>query len=424
MLDPSILTAQAQPRDTSIDDLITGLRQRRVDKQRMELQAAQTARQMAAQRVSENQLAQQQAAQQRAEQVRGALGRPDVKPGDLQALGDLDAAEKLRASQQQAAEGGLKLLAEKLKQALSENQTVANISAGVLRAKPEERAALYSAGLQTLGGLGVDVSKLPQQYSPDIEPFIKSNLDASMSYAQQLEALGKQQGIDIAGKTEERTATLFPTVQSTAIANMGIAQNTQRTGTPDPVTGLTREQQVRADREKMQLDETKRHNQRMESFQAMQKAEEKTKLSGEASKVLSVATTMLPELDKLEALFRDAYKTTVAGKVTGTNREVVRLIDNIADKVGRLRSGGAINKQEEERFLRQLGATPADLAFGTAEQAIEALRGVRAEAQMVSSRVSPSTAKPAATAPTAEPMAVGPNGEKIVLRGGKWVPLP
>lgn len=112
----------------------------------------------------------------------------------------------------------------------------------------------------------------------------------------------------------------------------------------------------------------------------------KSKLSGEAAKVLAISTTVIPEIERLKTLFENDYRGTLAGLVTGTNRDVVKLVDNIADKVGRLRSGGAINKDEEARFKRQIGGL-SDLAFGSSAGAITALNGIVSEAKQVSESI-------------------------------------
>jgi len=112
-------------------------------------------------------------------------------------------------------------------------------------------------------------------------------------------------------------------------------------------------------------------------------------LSGEAAKILSIATTIVPEINQLKVAFEKDYRGSVAGIISGTNRELVKLVDQVADKVGRLRSGGAINKDEEARFKRQI-SSDMDLAFGDSTTAIAALDGLITEANMVVNSVDPS----------------------------------
>jgi murein DD-endopeptidase MepM/ murein hydrolase activator NlpD len=110
-------------------------------------------------------------------------------------------------------------------------------------------------------------------------------------------------------------------------------------------------------------------------------------LSGDAAKVLSIAQTIVPEINQLKEAFRKNYKGSLTGIVTGTNRELVKLVDNVADKVGRLRSGGAINADEAARFKKQIAGL-GDLVFGNADQAIAALDGILTEASQVASGIS------------------------------------
>lgn len=115
-------------------------------------------------------------------------------------------------------------------------------------------------------------------------------------------------------------------------------------------------------------------------------------LSGEASKTLSVAQTMIPEINKLKVAFgftgegrpidKRKYSASLKGYLLGTDRTLVKLVDQVADKVGRLRSGGAINKDEEARFKRQIASLP-DALFGDSEGSLAALDGIIAEADTV-----------------------------------------
>lgn len=113
-------------------------------------------------------------------------------------------------------------------------------------------------------------------------------------------------------------------------------------------------------------------------------------LSGDAAKVLAIAETIQPEINTLKQRFARDYKATLRGIVFGTDRELVKLVDQIADKIGRLRSGGAVNKDEEARFKRQI-ASLLDIPFGTADGAIKALDGLLNEARSVANDISPST---------------------------------
>lgn len=113
-------------------------------------------------------------------------------------------------------------------------------------------------------------------------------------------------------------------------------------------------------------------------------------LSGEASKLIGITKTVQPEIEKLKSAFQENYRKSLIGITTGTDRRLVKLVDNVADKIGRLRSGGAINKEEEARFKRQI-ASFKDIPFGRREDAIAALDGYLSEAQSVAQSIQPTT---------------------------------
>lgn len=111
-------------------------------------------------------------------------------------------------------------------------------------------------------------------------------------------------------------------------------------------------------------------------------------LSGEASKVLSIARTMQPEIEALKTALRDGGRSAVMGIKTRYNMPLVRLAESVADKVGRLRSGGAINRDEEARFMRQI-VSFADLRDPSASGAVEALDRLAKEADAVARGIDP-----------------------------------
>lgn len=137
---------------------------------------------------------------------------------------------------------------------------------------------------------------------------------------------------------------------------------------------------------------------RLEAEKRQAEREANKPLSGEAAKVNAIATTITPEIEKLKSSFSKDYQGALSGIVSGTDRELVKLVDNIADKIGRLRSGGAINKEEESRFKRQIAGL-MDIPFGKPEEAIAALDGILAEASSVSSSIRPSKPKDIAPKP-------------------------
>ncbi len=124
-------------------------------------------------------------------------------------------------------------------------------------------------------------------------------------------------------------------------------------------------------------------------------------LSGEASKVLSIATSMQPEIDALIQAFEEGGRSAILAVKTGTSPALVRLVESVADKVGRLRSGGAINKDEESRFMGQI-VRWADMVSGGSPAAVDGLRRLKEEAKMVELGIAPGRGtQPPAAPPTA-----------------------
>lgn len=109
-------------------------------------------------------------------------------------------------------------------------------------------------------------------------------------------------------------------------------------------------------------------------------------LSADAAKVVGIANTLIPELETLKQKFKDDYRGTILKIKLGTDPELVKLVSNAADKVGRLRSGGAVNPDEEKRFRNQILST-SDYFFGSADKTGRSIDGVITEAQTVLSGV-------------------------------------
>lgn len=127
---------------------------------------------------------------------------------------------------------------------------------------------------------------------------------------------------------------------------------------------------------------------KIESERRAAEKEKNKALSGDAAKVQAIAKTMIPEIGKLQQAFRDDYAGAVWGITTGTNRKLVKLAEQVADKVGRIRSGGAVNKPEEKRFMGQI-ASAMDIAFGKEGDAIAALDAIINEANEVMKGIRP-----------------------------------
>lgn len=112
-------------------------------------------------------------------------------------------------------------------------------------------------------------------------------------------------------------------------------------------------------------------------------------LSGDAAKIVAIAGTLPTDIQKIKDKINNVgYENFLRGYILGTDRETVKLINSAADKVGRLRSGGAINKDEEKRFTGQF-ASRGDYAFGNSETAIAALDAIMNEANIIGGSVDP-----------------------------------
>jgi hypothetical protein len=110
----------------------------------------------------------------------------------------------------------------------------------------------------------------------------------------------------------------------------------------------------------------------------------KKPLSGDAAKVATIAQSMIPEAQQLIEMYKKNPKETLAKIKTGWG-DAGRLADQVADKLGRMRSGGAVNKDEESRFKGQI-ARFSDAVTGP-ESAIKALNSLIDEAKGVSSKM-------------------------------------
>ena len=112
-------------------------------------------------------------------------------------------------------------------------------------------------------------------------------------------------------------------------------------------------------------------------------------MSGDASKVYSIASNLQPGLEQLRQAFKRDYRGTLHGILMGTNPELAKLASNVADQIGRLRSGGAVNPSEEKRFMDQI-ASRSDLVFGRLDAALAALDRYSSEAKSVADNLKPS----------------------------------
>ncbi len=179
-------------------------------------------------------------------------------------------------------------------------------------------------------------------------------------------------------------------------------ENRVKTGTPDPVTLLTPQQKATLGLQRDQFGETQRHNKVAEGLQAqgvniqkqkleMDKIEKEALAKGmsqESAKVYAIAETGIPELEQLRDAIKASPRKAIAGILTGGDTKLSRLAENAADKVGRLRSGGAVNPSEEQRFISQI-ARKMDLIDGDGKSAVEAINNYITEFKTVKTKMLP-----------------------------------
>lgn len=116
--------------------------------------------------------------------------------------------------------------------------------------------------------------------------------------------------------------------------------------------------------------------------------------SGEAAKLQGIVQTLPSEIAQLRTIMSTADRGKLAKILAGLDPATNRLIDQVADKVGRLRSGGAINKDEEARFRGQI-IRKADILTGDTTSAVSALDGIEEEARQVAQGIRVTAPSPA-----------------------------
>jgi len=112
-------------------------------------------------------------------------------------------------------------------------------------------------------------------------------------------------------------------------------------------------------------------------------------LSGDAAKTYAIASTMQPELQALRQAYVEQGVAASRGISKGTNRVLIDLVDSISDKIGRLRSGGAIGEVEAERFLSQIHHWTNSLPFSGPQDSIKGIDRLMRESQLVIQGIDP-----------------------------------
>jgi hypothetical protein len=132
-------------------------------------------------------------------------------------------------------------------------------------------------------------------------------------------------------------------------------------------------------------------------------------MSAEASKVSAIAESMIPEARLLQEAIRKGGRKALLAIMTKSDPTLSRLADSVADKLGRLRSGGAVNAGEEARFMAQL-ARWADLLSSNEDMSapIDAIERIIGEANTVSGRMRPGQPPPAGATQQPSAQQTGP----------------
>lgn len=105
-------------------------------------------------------------------------------------------------------------------------------------------------------------------------------------------------------------------------------------------------------------------------------------LSGDAAKLSGVASSAKAQGAKLDAMIREKGIRWVVAQYKVGNPDVSNIIDDLADAKGRIRSGGAVNKDEGDRFKKPFTGT-GNLIFGNDEAALEAVAQIMGEADEI-----------------------------------------
>lgn len=305
------------------------------------------------------------------------LANPDVfVPTIMQAQADgfLTPAQAREILKGGYNEGQIRQFAD---QALTRKQ---QIDAALDQAKATREAAESEARLPGLRAksleeqLGVAAQTAPNNqaewdaWRAGLSPELQARTPAMFSPAarQQVQMMGVKPAAPVPGRDVPYTPDVFQQQRELRIAGAPVVG--RDIPLPEPVV----RQQLEVEKEKAKI-----------RGEGPQKP-----LSGEAAKVFSITQTMQPEIDRLRRAFQDDYKGAVYGIISGTNRELSRLANNVADKVGRLRSGGAINKDEARNFMGQI-ASWKDLLAGDSASALQALDALGLEAATVANEIRP-----------------------------------
>lgn len=123
-------------------------------------------------------------------------------------------------------------------------------------------------------------------------------------------------------------------------------------GPEQKMKGLLEQEKTRAEIDKLRSEASRKREENL--------TPEQQKISGELRQKIGGLTSSLDTLDELENLYKSGQKVKYVdsrSKLIGgliSDDPVTIAVRKVADDIGRLRSGGAIGKEEEERFRDML----------------------------------------------------------------------
>jgi hypothetical protein len=270
--------------------------------------------------------------QEKKRQKLGELGEQYLG-GDTSILPEIIAQDPQRAIQLQQIE---QFQSQKQKQDLTRGSQLAKT---ILEADPEQRPEVYRASLEVAKKYGIDVGELPEFYSPEADKYLQNVIRVSEGMAGDPRMFGKvPEGYVVDPKTEEaRRLKGLPTEEK----ERKIIKDVQG-------------RQRYADTKELVFPSVK---------------DKPKEYSGADAKTLGITKSGMEDIVSMRNLIEEVgggittgtamgelpFVGGIAGKFSKPKEKQLRTLrSDLSDKIGRLRSGGAINKDEEYRFKNLL----------------------------------------------------------------------
>jgi len=263
------------------------------------------------------------------EELQG-LGSKFMLGQDPNALGQIAAISPQRAAQFQ------QLQAQQQKQQQENLQKGSMLAQTVLDADPEERPQVYRSVMAVAKNYGLDLEGLPEMYSPEADAYLNQVVGVAKQFRDPKE---RKIATDVGGRQRfvDTGKLAFPEAKESKEDRKIIKDSTGK--------------QRFVDTGKLVF----------EGIKGTQK-----KMSGSDAKTLSIASGGLEDIITMRSLIKDVGGKITAGTVSGgvpffggvigklskpKEKQLRSVRSNLADRIGRIRSGGAINKDEEKRFM-------------------------------------------------------------------------